>query len=150
MSAAIQENVIEEAVIEIFSTMLGLQVETLDPSQDPPKWDSKVTASVGLTGKWNGAVLMECSTETGCLLAGSMLGIEFDSIDDGVKDVLGELSNMLAGSVSRCLEGSPVLSPPCICQGTDYSLEILKATEIAHRRLSCQGQTIIIKVLHAA
>jgi CheY-specific phosphatase CheX len=46
------------------------------------------------------------------------------TIDDDVRDALGELANMLAGNLKSVLPGGAVLSMPSVIEGSDYSLQI--------------------------
>ncbi len=137
------------ATKEIFDSMLGLNLQPLN-GQSLPQEPDRVTASIGLSGGWNGAVVFECSRQTACMLAGAMLQIEFDECDSDVKDVIGEITNMVAGNVSRFLSGSPALSPPCIVEGSDYSMDVLGVRELAKESMACQDKSIIVKVLEAA
>ena len=134
---------------EIFDAMLGLELEPLNGHSLPNEPD-KVTASVGLSGGWNGAVVFECSRQTACMLAGAMLAIEFDEFDNDVKDVVGEITNMVAGNVSRSLTGSPALAPPCIVEGSDYSMDVLGVKQLAQQILICGQKPITVKVLESA
>ena len=52
------------AVRQVFSSMLGVALTSANggPPDFPP--DRKVSASVGISGDWNGVVVLECGTST--------------------------------------------------------------------------------------
>ena len=62
-----------------------------------------MTSAVQLTGEWNGAVLLECDRGQACRFAARFLSIDLpDAVDDVVRDVLGELANMIGGNL-KCV-----------------------------------------------
>ena len=55
-----------------------------------------MTAAVHLTGDWNGAALLECDRTQACNFAGRYFSADPSAtVDDIVRDVLGELANMI-------------------------------------------------------
>jgi chemotaxis protein CheX len=57
-----------------------------------------VTAVVGIGGLLTGACVLRCSAKTARAIAPRLTGTEFAEIDDTVKDAIGEICNMLAGT----------------------------------------------------
>jgi chemotaxis protein CheX len=100
-----------------FESMLNLEVSW----RDAP-WFSgngRLTAVIHLAGNWSGAVLLECSPETACQLAGRFLSIDPPAIaDDMVRDVLGELANIIGGNLKSALAEGLHLSMPAIVDGS--------------------------------
>jgi chemotaxis protein CheX len=63
----------------------------------------RLTSAVHLAGDWNGAVLLECDRRQACRFAGRFLSMDpSDTVDDVVRDVLGELANMIGGNL-KCM-----------------------------------------------
>ncbi len=118
-------------VQDIFTTMLGMEVEvndSLTPAADSPV----VSASMHLTGPWNGAVLLQCGLPAACQFTATMLGAdEPGDADDTVKDVMGELINMVAGNFKSLLGGGTHLSLPTVVEGSDYRFRILRGEQTA-------------------
>ncbi len=58
---------------------------------------------------WNGAVLLECDRRQACRFAGRFLSMDPpETVDDVVRDVLGELANMIGGNLKCILShGNP-------------------------------------------
>ena len=86
----------------VFRTMLGLKVEPYPmPWTRPP---DMVTAAVYFVGAWRGAVLLECTRQQARTFAQLLMSIEAPkTVDENVKDALGELANMLAGNLKSVL-----------------------------------------------
>ncbi len=112
-----------QIVESVFATMLSLEV-----SRGEMPWFSsadRVTAAVHLAGEWNGAVLLECSHGQACRFASRFLSMDsLDTVDDVVRDVLGELANMIGGNLKCVLTRGIRLSMPLVIDGNDYSLRI--------------------------
>lgn len=93
----------QKAVIEVYSTMLKLRAEPVSAQEAPnlpPAQMSGVVSSVGFAGKINGALYMHYNDSLACRVTENLLGSKPASSGDAeVGDVLGELSNMVAGQM---------------------------------------------------
>lgn len=110
-------------VEDVFRSMLGLAVE---PASTP--WSAErdlVTAVVHFGGSRTGAVLLECLPEQAYKLTSRLMGIpEPTSMNDDVKDSLGELASMIAGNLKSVVYPGICLSMPSVVEGSDYSVRI--------------------------
>ena len=135
MEVCLNEDVVAEIVQSIFSTMVGLDV-TIEEAPSSPKGDG-LTASVYLEGDWNGAVCFECNRQHACHMAGHFLSISPpDVIDDDVRDVLGELANMIGGNIKSMMSSDVRLSLPSVVDGENYKFHVCGSdikTRIAFR-----------------
>jgi len=124
-----------EIVGSVFGTMLNLEVCRYDQPWSPNR--DRLTSAVHLTGDWCGAVLLECTRTQACrfaslFLSGGETAAESSAIlDDVVRDVLGELANMIGGNLKCVLTRGTHLSMPSVIDG-DYSLRVCGA-EIRER-----------------
>jgi chemotaxis protein CheX len=120
--AAYRANVVQ-VVDTVFKTMLGLKTEPY-----PMNWvrpPDMVTAAVYFAGSWRGAVLLECTRCQALTFAQLLMSIGPPAtVDDDVRDALGELANMLAGNLKSVLPPGVVLSMPSVIEGSDYTLQI--------------------------
>ncbi len=120
---------LEDSVREVFATMLGVQYRR-ESGDDPPVNDGNegsVTAVVGFGGILSGACVFRCGAPAARQIAGRMAGMEFDAVDDIVKDAIGEICNMLAGtwkSKVPDLAANCGLSVPAVITGSDYNLHV--------------------------
>ena len=110
-----------EIVQSVFTTMMGLEV-----ARGGLPWHSsseRLTAAVHLAGAWDGAVLFECNRGQACRFAGRFLSADpSDDVDDVVRDVLGEIANMMGGNLKCLLPHGVSLSTPYVVDGGDYNL----------------------------
>jgi chemotaxis protein CheX len=112
-------------VEEVFKTMLN--VECTRDSSPAVKHDESVTAVVGFGGVLSGACVFRSGSDAAMKIAAAMTGMEFDSVDDTVKDGIGEICNMLAGAWKGRvpeLAANCGLSVPAVITGRDYKLRV--------------------------
>ena len=118
----------------VFSTMLGLELMHLPLEVDPlTHFNDCISAMVGLAGTYNGLVSIHQPVSLGKRLAGTMLDMELDEVDQDVFDALGEIANMVAGNIKMHLSkgGSDVrLSTPSVATGSDYVISCKDAGSI--------------------
>lgn len=113
----------DEAVEEVFGLMMGIHCASAD---DCPMSESEMISSlIGLAGVLSGTCVLRCGERTARRIAEALTGVSTDSIDDMVRDAIGEICNMIAGAwkgkhsgfASNCM-----LSTPTIVTGTNYQL----------------------------
>ena len=131
LSIEILPSEVAQIVESVFENMLSLEAAESGAPWFPS--GDRLTAAVHMTGDWSGAVLLECDRRQACRFAGRFLSMEpSDAVDDVVRDVLGELANMIGGNMKCVLTRGIRLSMPSVVDGGDYSLRICKA-EIRQR-----------------
>jgi chemotaxis protein CheX len=131
MQTVVEVELLTQIVQSVFATMMELEVF---PDEIPwsPVGD-RLTSMVSLTGDWNGAVLLECNRKQACQFAGRILAMEPpETVDDDVRDVLGELANMIGGNMKSGMSTGVRLSMPSVMDGRDYDLRVC-GSEIQER-----------------
>ena len=116
---------LDASVEEVFQLMLGVACKR--ESFPPIHEDESVTAVVGFGGVLSGACVFRSGASAAMRVAAKMTGMEFDSIDDTVKDAIGEIGNMLAGAWKGKvpnLSANCGLSIPAVITGRDYNLHV--------------------------
>ena len=120
---------LDRSVYEVFETMLATQcrrqpsVERLNSNRGA----ESVTAVVGFGGILSGACVLTCQAVAARRIAECMAGMSFDAVDDVVKDAIGEICNMIAGtwkSKVPDLAANCGLSVPAVITGSDYDLHV--------------------------
>jgi chemotaxis protein CheX len=106
-------------VESVFVTMMNLEVHQSDipwaPSQD------QLTSVVHLSGDWNGVLVIECNRWQACRFAGHFLSTDPpDAVNGEVRDLLGELANMIGGNLKCAVVAGLTLSVPAVTDGSDY------------------------------
>jgi chemotaxis protein CheX len=116
---------LDATVEEICQMMLGINCRrSLGPLEEE---EERVTAVVGFGGLLSGACVFRSGGRAACALAAHMTGMEFSEVDDTVKDGIGEICNMLAGSWKGKvpeLAANCGLSVPAVITGRDYNLHV--------------------------
>jgi chemotaxis protein CheX len=116
---------LDASVEEVFQLMLGVNCHR-DPGPVVPEPES-VTAVVGFGGLLSGACVFSSGSIAAMKIAAHMTGMEFSEVDDTVKDGIGEICNMLAGSWKGRvpdLAANCGLSVPAVITGRDYKLHV--------------------------
>ncbi len=136
-----------QIVESVFGTMISLDV-----SESEAPWFSggdRLTSVVHLAGDWNGAVLLECDRPQACRFAGRFLSVDPPGmVDDVVRDVLGELANMIGGNLKCALTPGIRLSSPSVVDG-DYSLRVCGAEIEERQTFQCAEGLFWVTVLSA-
>lgn len=115
---------IMDSVQEIFSTMVMMEVVPGEPilgAINPLQ--STITGMIGLAGTYRGTMAIHLPHELAMKVTGNFLGMEVTEIDDDVHDAIGELANMLGGSIKALLSdnGKDIkLSMPSTICGQEY------------------------------
>ncbi len=118
-----------QIVESVFGSMLSL--ETRQSGSPWPAGTHRVRAMVRVTSGWNGAVLMECDPDQARRFAARFLSMDAaDTVDDLVRDVLGELANMIGGNLKCVLKGGMRLSLPTVVETGDQPQS---SGEVHHR-----------------
>jgi chemotaxis protein CheX len=137
-----------QIVESVFGTMMNLGIGEGGTPWCPS--GDRVTAAVHFAGEWNGAVLLECDEGQACRFAGRFLAMDPpDAVDDVVRDVLGELANMIGGNLKCVLMPGVRLSMPSVVIGSDYSLHVC-GTEVRERiALGCSEGPFWVTLLQS-
>jgi chemotaxis protein CheX len=135
-----------EIVRNVFETMMGLEVAAAGvPWFHHPE---RLTAAVQLSGVWSGAVLLECDRTLACRLAAAFLSMpEPAEVDDMVRDVIGELTNMIGGNLKCTLSDGIQLSTPVVVDGSSLSLRVCGAEVCQRVALACDGGLLWVTVV---
>jgi len=115
-----------EIVGYVFRTMVCLELSESDQPWIPGV--DRLTATIHLTGDWKGALALECGHHQACAFAARFLSMEQpEVVDDVVRDVLGELANMIGGNLKCVLAGGLRLSMPSVVDGADHNLRVCRS-----------------------
>lgn len=142
----------------IWSTQLGLHLEdgidgehsgdVIRTRAAAPINGPYLTASIQITGDWQGAVLVLTSQSLARRAASVMFGLAEDRLGaDDTPDALGEIANMTAGNLCSFLPGRTPISLPVVVEGSDHSLRLLDALNLVETGFSHQGEPLLVRVL---
>lgn len=132
------ETEITQIVEDVFLTMLHSAVEPGSPAWEPPP--GTITAAIFFAGSWRGAVIVEAAEDLAMQWASQLMGIPMpDSIDDDVRDTMGELVNMVAGNLKSVVPHGVAISIPSVVQGRQYSMRVCGGNLVNRQAFLCLG-----------
>ena len=116
---------LQDALKEVFSATFGDIPEFIE-TENPAKG---MSAIIGISDGISGFLALHVSSEDACKIASAMLGDSYQEVDDIVFDAIGELANMVGGSLKKYSSryGEPFkISVPTIVRGNDYETHVAK------------------------
>jgi len=122
------ETNLRNAIEEVIGTTFGDAPEFIDLDKSA----KGMSAIIGISDGISGYLAFHVSPENGCKIAGVMLDDTYPEVDDIVCDAIGELVNMLGGSLKKFSSGygEPFkISVPTIVRGKDYETHASKNAE---------------------
>jgi chemotaxis protein CheX len=132
-----------ELTTSIWKTVLDIDIEFEEGPSKPSPPDSLLTSCIQITGAWEGAVAMYCTTS----LARQVAAVAFDKDIEAVAaedmhDILGELVNITGGNIKSMLPGPCQLSLPSVIEGRDYQFGVLGSQTWIQLRFRCLNEAI--------
>ncbi len=119
-------NYIIDTTEEVFNSMIFLAISTDGcMTEGQESIFSHFSAMIGLSGDLMAMISIHCDAYIAMDIAGAMLEMEFEEVDDDVKDAMGEVANMIAGGLkSRLLDDGidVTLAIPTTVVGKGYSI----------------------------
>ena len=98
--------IIRNSTHSVFSTMLGTELSALPAVDDPsPFMQSEVIGFIGLAGDFAGYVSIHVTRQQATDFTARLIGVDIAEVtsEDEIRDAVGEITNMLAGSVKTAL-----------------------------------------------
>ncbi len=94
------------AVEHVFSVLCGIEAKPGGAvTGQPTSLPVDISGIVGIEGPITGSLAFHCRKDLATLITGKLLELEVTEIDDDVKDLVGEIANMIAGNASSRLSG---------------------------------------------
>lgn len=102
-----------EIVEQVWSSFLDGEIVALSGGDDRAAGEEQMVASVSISGEWTGHLMIVTGRDCAQQIAGSMF--QMDTVDIStaeVADALGEIANMVGGSVKGMVGVAATLSLP--------------------------------------
>ena len=138
---------VSEAVIDVFDTMLSLELEPADAVTEESLEGIRNVGSVSFAGDATGMVSIHAGDSFSREMAAEMLGMEVEKLEDDeeIRDMLGEMGNIVAGNLKSAFADAGfmcALSTPSFTSGTDFKIEALNMENYERFAFRC-GENII-------
>ena len=145
------ERVIVDSVTDVYDMMLSMAVSPLESYSEQSSGKSRILGSISMVGEVIGIVNIEVSKDFSKKMVVSMLDLESEEIAEieDIQDVLGEVCNMVAGSLKSALCDAGMeceLSTPALIMGKDYYHEAKNMTRQEKFEFSCGEDRIVVFV----
>ena len=142
---------IEDAMIDVFDTMISMDLQPTDMISVASLEGLRNMASVCFGGDATGIVNIQVSDEFSRLMTASMLGMEPEEIEgvEEIVDLLGELSNIVGGSLKSALTDAGLacaLSTPSFTTGTDFEIELLNLERYERFAFKHDTHTVFVEM----
>ncbi len=117
IASAPDQALVLAAIEQVWGSMLFATAEPW-PADRPADFETGLQAQIELRGEWNGRLVLTCDSVVAQQIAGAMLGLgpedELEHAD--VHDAVGEVLNVVGGSVKGALPGASALGLPGISE----------------------------------
>lgn len=136
------------ATVNVFSTMLKCSLTRGQPFlKGGSQPDYEISGVIGLAGIAKGTVVLRLCREAAVMAASAMLGERLNEIDADVRDAVGELTNMVAGSAKAQLEHLALtVSLPSVITGRGHSIEFPSRARPICIPFNCPWGVVAIEV----
>ena len=146
---ATYDEVIEQIAQSVFATMLEIELARTDSAVLPES--DLLLAAVHIAGEWTGSVVLALSQPVARHAASMMLQMPLgDVVENDMKDVASELTNMIGGNLKSLLPGPSFLSLPTIVSGRDFGLQVRDAELLDDVVLACESGPIGVRLFAKA
>lgn len=141
------EEEIRQFVTDIWSTFLNMKVSPTETHFKPKGNGNTLAGCVQITGEWQGSVTLYAPKEIGKKVAATMYGLDESEVDNKqVQDVIGEITNVLAGNIKSILPAPCSISLPCVAI-TDFNLHHPGSEMLTAVNFDCEGLPFLV-VMH--
>ena len=139
-----------EAAIEIFSSMVMMDITVeAEAVNDSGKLHDTITGLIGLAGTHKGVLAIHIPHPVAMAITSNFLGMDVNEINEDVEDAVGELANMLGGSVKTVLaeNGRDIdLSLPSTISGASYTFQPSKDVEKVVVRFGTPNGSFLVEL----
>lgn len=126
METDLQQNIID-ATQNVFDTMLMLPITSGEPLADKVyQFKDSVSGMLGFSGDIQGMLTIHCPQKVAFAITEQLLGMSVASVDEDVKDTIGEMANMILGGIKDAFlhQGTDInLAIPTVMAGRSYQVK---------------------------
>lgn len=139
---------IHALVQEIWDSFLQLEVVPTPPAETG---GGSLSGFIHIHGDWEGTVVLQSSASLATRIASEMFDLAAADLEESeVHDALGEIVNMLGGSVKSLVEGDASLSLPTVIGGTQYTVAIPGSNALNTVWFATEAEPLVVRVFERA
>lgn len=122
--------------IEAFPEGVAIEERIFDPA---------FTGCVQISGQWQGAVLVQGTSQLEKFLAAVFFELDESEVSNAdVRDAIAEITNMIGGNIKGQVPNPSFLSIPSVTVGNDFDFHLAGATIVNQAVLNCLGEPLRI------
>ena len=141
------EDQIRSTIRTVWSTQLGLEIHDAEHRVNPSGTPT-ITAAIHISGDFHGGIRLDCSRALIRRAASIMFNLPEDQLNDAdERDVVGEITNVVAGNIKALIPGSNSISLPTIIDGSDYKVSTLDVSSSDDFSFTLDGEQLTVTVL---
>ncbi len=145
------KTIVSESVIDVFDTMLSAKLEITDTISPDSLEKVRNVGSVSFAGDATGMVSIHVGDNFSRELAADMLGMEIEELesDEEIRDMLGELSNIVGGNLKSTFTDAGLvcaLSTPSFTTGADFKIESLNMGKYERFAFNCDDNIVFVEM----
>jgi flagellar motor switch protein FliN len=128
---------IKKTLLDTFETMLSMPLEPVEKAAAQPAAGNQLVGAVNFAGEVIGVMSLHVDERFGRDMTAAMLGMKPEEVEgeEQIKDVIGELTNIVAGNVKTDFLDSGlkcIISAPSITRGSDFKIDPLDIAPPRH------------------
>ena len=144
-------NPVLDSLVNILSTMAQMEPQLGKPEiKQQSSARGAVSGLIDMVGdKASGSIAITFTTEAALCLAKKMLHSEFSHVDEMVRDLVGEMANMIAGGAKARLQEAGYdfeLTIPTIRHGEGHFIEHRVDAPVVLLPFHCDGGAFFVEV----
>ncbi len=141
----VQEQDIRDITGAVWTNVLQTTACPPPDGSEPELLGTVMTGCVQISGAWQGAVTLQCTSDLARAAAATMFETDpARTSPEEIRDALGELVNMVGGNIKALLGGSLQLSLPLVVEGTRDALCVCEAVAVHRVWFASQGEAFAV------
>jgi len=138
---------INQFVEDIWSTFVNMPVTSTDKPFQTKGEGNTLAGCIQITGEWQGSVVLYIPHDLGKKIAATMFSLNESDVDDQqVKDITGEITNIIAGNIKSILPPPCTISLPSVAV-TDDNLHHPGSEILTSVTFDCEGMQFLVVML---
>lgn len=130
------------------ATMCNLDLSCVGAMAVPSRDPGTITGIIGVHGDVSGFITVNMADKVAFAAVGGLLQDHFDTITHQIVDGVGEITNMIAGSIKSALLGTPWafshVTVPSVIVGRNYQIAYAKGLNYAAALFEHRGGDAVI------